>query len=81
LRFGTIGAQQLDYALYFLAHETERAARGARRLRGFGDQLIESVTRSVDGKALVIEQLANAPDEEHLVVLIITPVAAALDRF
>src|SRR5258705_7577194 len=41
--------------------------------------LLEAVARTVDGEAVLVEELADAPDEQHLVVLVIAPVAAALE--
>src|SRR5688572_29553954 len=42
--------------------------------------MIEPVARSADREAFFVEQLADAPDQQHLVVLVIAPVAASLDR-
>src|SRR3989338_288429 len=39
------------------------------------------MARTADGEALPIEQFANAPDQQHLMVLVIAAIAAALDRF
>jgi hypothetical protein len=52
-----------------------RAGAAARRARAF-----EAVARAVDGEALFVEQFADAADQQHLVVLVVAPVAAALDR-
>jgi len=49
----------------------DRAMRG-----GVG----EPVARPADREALLVEQLAYAPDEQHLVVLVIAAVAAPLHR-
>src|SRR5688572_2947074 len=78
-------AQYFDDVLDFLAqHRGERhaLAPGARahplgRLRY---EFVEAVARAADGEALVVEQLADAADEQHLVVLVVASVAAALDR-
>src|SRR6185295_9555991 len=59
--------------------------RGARRARLVpvvaGNGVVQAVARPADGEAFLVEQLADAPDQQHLVVLVIAPVAAALDRF
>ena|SRR5580692_12788011 len=41
----------------------------------------ESIARSADGKALLIEQAANLTNDQHVLALIVAPVAAPLDRF
>ncbi len=40
----------------------------------------EPVAGSADGKALFVEQAANLPNDEHVLALIVAPVAASLDR-
>src|SRR5712691_287259 len=42
--------------------------------------IVEPVARAADGEALFVGQLADAADQEHLVVLVIAPVAAPLHR-
>src|SRR3989304_1186860 len=42
--------------------------------------LVELVARAADGEALFVQQVADAADEQHFVVLVVAPVAAALDR-
>ena len=42
--------------------------------------LVESITSAADGEALIVEQLADAPDEQHFVMLVVAAVAAALHR-
>src|SRR5512134_3110916 len=41
---------------------------------------VQTITRPADGEALFVQQLADAPDQQHLVMLVIAPVAAPLDR-
>src|SRR5687767_1500676 len=43
-------------------------------------RVVEPVARAADGEAFLVEQLADAPDEQHLVVLVVAAVAAPLDR-
>ena len=38
------------------------------------------ITRTADGEALFIEQVANAPHQQHLMVLVVAAVAAPLHR-
>ena len=40
---------------------------------------IQTAARTTDGESFLIQQLPNAPNEQHFVVLIITSIAAALD--
>src|SRR5438874_10630853 len=55
------------------------AAVAAARQRAAGARLLEPVARAVDGEAVLVEELADPADEQHLVVLVIAPVAAALE--
>ena len=48
-----------------------RARRGGVR---------QAVARAADREALVVQQFADAPDQQHLVVLVVAPVATALHR-
>src|SRR6516162_1644902 len=41
----------------------------------------EPVAGAVDGEALLVEEVADAPDEQDFVMLVVAAVAAALDRF
>src|SRR5436190_10021396 len=57
----------------------------AHHCRGLGlvvvrEGAVETVARAADGEAFFVEQLANAADQQHFVVLVIAPVAAALYR-
>src|SRR3569623_1281253 len=56
---------------------SHRARGGARLARGFR---IETVPGAVDREALLVEKVADAPDQQHLVVLVVTAIAAALHR-
>src|SRR3979409_2203771 len=79
--------EHLEDALQFLAQR--RGGNGLRdghrplrvRLRGgtLAAGLFEAVARAVDGETVLVEQLANAADEEHFMVLVIAPVAATLE--
>ena len=41
----------------------------------------EAVASPADGKALLIQQAADLPDDQHILPLIVAPVAAPLDGF
>src|SRR5207244_790382 len=43
-------------------------------------RIVQPIARAADGEAFLVEQLADAPDEEDFVVLVIAPVAAPLHR-
>src|SRR5450830_205428 len=47
----------------------------------FNEMAVELVARTADGETLLIQQLANAPDQQYFMVLIIAPVATPLDWF
>src|SRR5438477_8892989 len=55
--------------------------RCARCTAGFGSLAFETMACAVDREPLFVEQVPNAPDQQHFVVLIVTAVAATLDRF
>src|SRR5512135_556968 len=59
-----------------------RARRARRRLAAlFGrERMIEAIARAAYGEAFLVQQLANPADKQHLVVLVVASVAAALDR-
>src|SRR4029077_19140400 len=44
------------------------------------DRVVEAVARAADGEPFFVEQLADPPDQQHLVVLVVAAVAAALHR-
>ena len=44
------------------------------------DGVVEAVARAADGEAVLVEQFADAADEQHLMVLVVAPVTAAFDR-
>src|SRR6185369_3930187 len=59
------------------------ALRAAGPDRGLGlllvrARVVEAVARAADGEALLVQELADAADEQHLVVLVVAAVAAAL---
>src|SRR5258706_4621366 len=45
-----------------------------------GRGVVEAVTRAADGEAFLVQQFADAADQQHFVMLVVAPVAAALDR-
>src|SRR6476646_6051199 len=57
------------------------AARGdfALLLGRLRDRVVEAVARAADGEAFFVEQLADATDEQHFVVLVVAAVAPPLD--
>src|SRR5215213_5136507 len=74
--------QQLENAFEFLAEVGE--IHSWLRAGGFGwfrDQLIETIARTTDRKALIVKQLAYTADKQYFVVLVIASVAASLDGF
>src|SRR5687768_15228293 len=73
--------QKLEDALDFLADVDAGTARRARGLGRLGDELVEAVAGAADREALVVQELADAADEQDFVVLVIAAVAAALDGF
>ena len=56
--------------------QSDVGRRGRRR----GDVGLEPMARAVDRESLLVEEVADAADQQHLVVLVIAAVAAALDR-
>src|SRR6185295_12414941 len=46
-----------------------------------GGRIVKAIARPADGEAFFVKQLADAPDEQDFVVLVVAAVAAALDRF
>jgi len=69
----------LDVAIVRL----ETACRGVLHHRpatlAFGlREFLELVACPADGESLVVEEISDAPDHEHFMVLVVTPVAAAL---
>src|ERR1700727_1665305 len=72
-------AQNLDQFLEFEAHLMDQLlALIEVHLRIVAR---ESIARSADGKALLVEQTANLANDQHVLALIVAPVAAPLDRF
>ena len=41
---------------------------------------IETITGTIDGESLPVKQLADSPDQQHFVVLIISAVPTAFGR-
>ena len=77
-----LAAQNVEDGFDFLAHRGEICLACSSRtivLRGLGDDFIKPVARAADGETLIVQEVANAPDKEDFVMLIVTPVAAPLD--
>ena len=43
-------------------------------------QLIQPIPRAIDRETLLVQQLANTPDQQHFMMLVVAPIAASLDR-
>src|SRR5215471_15323652 len=80
-------AQQVDNALQLLldVRQVDSAAfgrprSGTRRAARWrrAQALVEPVARAADGESLLVKKLADAADQQHLVVLVVPPVPAAL---
>src|SRR3954470_22927199 len=54
------------------------AAVAAMGFQARGDGVFQPVAGAVDGEAVLVEQLADAPDQQHLVVLVVAAIAATL---
>ena len=77
-------AQYVEEVLDFLAHSGEIRFADGRRAHRFGwldDNLVKAVARATDRESLIIQEVANAPDKQDFVMLVITPIAAPLHRF
>ena len=73
-------AEQGNDVLDFVAEP--RNIQGGRRQGAVTARLVgifQQITCAADRKALSIQQLADTPNQHHLMVLIIAPVAATLD--
>ena len=46
-----------------------------------GDTAVKLVARPADRKTLLLQQLANAADQQHFMMLIVATISAALDGF
>src|SRR5437899_7794229 len=84
-------AQDLDDVFQFLLEGGDvdtaclRYTRGGSRgrrgaCRCCAQILVEAVARTADSESLLVEQLADAPDQQHLVMLVVAAIAAPLDR-
>ena len=52
-----------------------------KTMRYFGlDDFLHPVARATDGEPLVVEQVTDAPNHQHLMMLVIAAVAAPLHR-
>src|SRR5574341_2316517 len=61
------------------AREVDRSALGLV-VAALAHRLVEAVAGAADGEPLLVQQLADAADQQHLVVLVIPAVPAALHR-
>ena len=57
-----------------------RAIRDAGHEIAAGGAILEAVACAVDREAVLVQELADAADQQHLVVLVIAPVAAPLPQ-
>src|SRR5438270_3345333 len=86
-----VSAQQFDDVLQLLLEHREggaprlgparrrgRGVRGARRCRA--QVFVQAVARTADGETLFVQELADSPDQQHLVMLVVAAIAASLDR-
>src|SRR5262245_4469081 len=75
-------AQRIENALDFLAQRGcgDLGCRSAARLGRVLRRLVQAVPRTAYGEPLLVQQLADASDQQHLMVLIIAPVPSPLDR-
>src|SRR3989338_5799683 len=75
------GTQQRNDLANFL---TQRGSIHSRNRHGGMDfrlaGITQAIARAADGEALLVQQLADTPDQQHLMVLVVAAVAAALDR-
>src|SRR5439155_13998500 len=68
---------EIDCRVIAVAHDQPLGfGRGRRR----GDIGLEAMTGAVDRKSLLVKEVANATDQQYLMVLVIATIAAALDR-
>ena len=57
-------------------HDGRGTGHGPRGSPGFIGLGFQPVARAIDGEALFVQQIADAPDQQDLVMLVIAPVAA-----
>src|SRR5258706_294466 len=90
-RTGRLLSQQLDDALQLLLQHSKidrapvesarRRSSGRHGARRRGAQaFVEAVTRAADGESLLVEQLPDAADQQHFMMLVVAAIAAAFDR-
>src|SRR3989338_6238421 len=77
-------AERLDDALDLAPDraQIDRARLGAlgRRVAAARRAFVKAVACAADGEALLVQQIADTADEQHFVMLVVAPVATALDR-
>ena len=75
----TLLAQDVKQALDFPAQERgiELGGGSGFHLRG---RFIQARPRAADGESLLVKKLADAPDQQYFMVLVITPIAAPFHR-
>src|SRR5712671_1402486 len=71
---------QIDTAGRRSRDRSAGAADRGLRLLLVAQRVVKTIARAADGEAFLVQQLADAADQQHFVVLVIAPVAAALDR-
>jgi len=85
-RTGTFGVGRGGPGLDVSAAGTNTAAvrgRQSRSWRGGGrrsDIGLESMPRAVDRESLLVQEIADAPDQKNFVVLVVASIAPTLDR-
>src|SRR2546421_1479877 len=62
------------------ARRAAAVAHGGLGLFFLRRRAVEPVARAADGEALLVQELADAADKQHLVVLVVAAIAAALNR-
>src|ERR1043166_1419823 len=78
---GTPSMQQFYDPLDLLAQAGEIEFSRQHERRDFSTDFFQSGAGAADGEALIVQQVADAADQQHLVMLIIAPVAAPFHRF
>src|SRR5438045_5917287 len=67
-------AQRIEHTLDFFAQRGGAIGLAAIALGNLLNGLIQPVASTADGEAFVVQQLTDATDEQHLMMLIVAPV-------